>query len=431
MASTIVIGAGPTGLSVAYHLHKDCLVFEKQEVVGGGCRTERLNGFLFDRGGHIIYAQGEYFKRLMIELLGENLLYLPREAWIYSQSTYTRYPFQANLYGLPVEVVKECILGLVETKIIHGEQPDSFSNFEDFIYKVFGKGIAKHFMIPFNIKQWAGTPLKEMSVEWLGSFVPIPSLDKVLEGSLSLASKCMGINANFMYPLCGGIQSVYEALSKKVAHIKLGCKVESINLKKCRVMANGKSHHYENLISTMPLVELVEMIEDVPSAIKDAARGLRWISLYIVNVGIERKNISDKHRVYYPEEEFIFHKLSYYQNQSPNMVPPGKSSVSAEISFSSRRPVARGSLEDVTIADLIKAKVLVPEDKVVLTHVITEPYAYALYDHNREGIVAYVKDYLERHNVWLCGRYAMWEYQNMEQNILAGKELAEKLENHP
>ena len=154
---------------------------------------------------------------------------------------------------------------------------------------------------------------------------------------------------------------------------------------------------------------------------------LRWTSLFVVNIGIDRPAISNKHRVYYPEEKYIFHKLGYYQNQSPYMVPNGKSAVSAEISFSKNRLISEGTLIERTIKDLIKAKVLYPDDKIVLTHIITIPYAYAIYDNQRKKSVSFIKQFLEKNDIYLCGRYAQWEYQNMEQNILAGKAMAEKL----
>ncbi|GAH10595.1 unnamed protein product, partial [marine sediment metagenome] len=112
---------------------------------------------------------------------------------------------------------------------------------------------------------------------------------------------------------------------------------------------------------------------------------------------------------------------------SPNMVPEGKSAVSAEISFSKNRNINKDALIEKTVKDLIKAEVLYPDDKIVLTHIITIPYAYAIYDHQRKKAVSFIKQFLEKNDIYLCGRYAQWEYQNMEQNILAGKAMAEKL----
>lgn len=395
--------------------------------MGGGCRTEKKDGFYFDYGGHIFYPRKKQVRELIDKLMKNDLFCMPREAWVYSKGVYTRYPFQANLFGHSVKVVKECLLGLMEAKLKHGEKPDRFQNFEDFIYKVFGDGMARHFMIPFNKKQWA-LPLKEMTVDWMGEFVPVPSLDEVLDGSLKMAPKCLGINANFIYPKKGGIQAVFESFVPHLQSLNTSSEVNLISLKNKSFEINGQNtQHYEKLVSTIPLPELVRIMDSVPPYVKSAAEKLRWTSLYVVNIGIERPHISDKHRVYYPEEDLIFHKLGYYQNQSPSMVPEGKSAVSAEISFSESRNIDKENLLQRTVEDLIKAKVLFPDDPIVLTHILTLPYAYAAYDFQRNKAVSVIKEFCEKNDIFLCGRYAEWEYQNMEQNILAGKKMAEKL----
>lgn len=427
MNSISILGAGPTGLSTGYYLNQDYSVWEKNKDVGGGCRTEKVKGFSFDYGGHIFYPRKKQVRELIDKLMKNDLYCMPREAWIYSKGIYTRYPFQANLYGHSVKVVKECLLGLMEAKLKYGEKPQGFANFEDFIDKVFGKGMAKHFMIPFNKKQWA-LPLGEMTVDWMGEFVPLPSLDEVLDGSLKMAPECMGINANFIYPKKGGIQAIFDSFSRHLQNVNTSSEVNRVSLKNKSFEVNGKKTiYYEKLVSTIPLPDLMRIIDSVPSEVKSASEKLRWTSLYVVNIGIDRDDISDKHRVYYPEEDFLFHKLGYYQNQSSSMVPKGKSAVSAEVSFSENRPIDRKNLIERTLEDLIKAKVLNQDDRILLTHVLTLPYAYAGYDHQRNEAVSTIKDFLEKNDIYLCGRYAQWKYQNMEQNILAGKKMAEKL----
>ncbi|MFQ5721357.1 MAG: protoporphyrinogen/coproporphyrinogen oxidase, partial [Candidatus Aminicenantales bacterium] len=279
----------------------------------------------------------------------------------------------------------------------------------------------------FNQKQWA-TPLQEMTTDWMGKYIPRPSLAEVLEGSLKMSERCLGINANFIYPLKGGIQAIFNSFLPQVENLHLNSEVTSISLKNKSFQVNGQSEQgYQQLISTLPLPELIKIIDPLPPEIKAAAAKLRWTSLYIVNIGVDRPSLSDKHRVYYPEEDFIFHKLGYYQNQSPYMVPPGKSAVSAEISFSAHRPLNKETLVERTIEDLKKAQVLLPGDKIILTHILTLPYAYAIYNHQRQQAVSQIKNFLAKHDIYVCGRYAQWEYQNMEQNILAGQAMAERL----
>lgn len=200
--NTVIIGAGPTGLSAAYHLDKNALLIEQNDSVGGVCRSICDKGFTFDFAGHIIFSNDPYVQQLYHILLEDNIHYQNREAWIYSKNVYTRYPFQCFLYGLPLPIIQECLLGLIQAYIdlkvkeyrlssfscagrlfkegVHdccadgsieipekissscGMKPTiSSSNYEEFIYKTWGKGIAQHFATPYNQKLWT-VPLTDL-----------------------------------------------------------------------------------------------------------------------------------------------------------------------------------------------------------------------------------------------------------------------------
>ena len=112
----LVAGAGPTGLSAAYHLGADALLVEQAPTVGGWCRSFVDNGFTFDWAGHIMFSKDPYVHELYRLLLGDNMHWQDREAWIFSKGVYTRYPFQGALYGLPPDVIKECVVGAIEAR---------------------------------------------------------------------------------------------------------------------------------------------------------------------------------------------------------------------------------------------------------------------------------------------------------------------------
>src|SRR5258708_7014170 len=116
MAKVVIIGAGPTGLSAAYNLKKDSILLEQHDRVGGWCRSIEDNGFTFDHAGHILFSNEPYVHELYRILLGDNIHWQDREAWIFSKGVYTRYPFQGALYGLPPNVIKDCIMGAVEAR---------------------------------------------------------------------------------------------------------------------------------------------------------------------------------------------------------------------------------------------------------------------------------------------------------------------------
>src|SRR3984893_13993325 len=114
--SIVIIGARPNRLSAAYHVGLDAVLIEQADRVGGWCRSIEDNGFTFDMAGHIMFSNDPYVHELYQMLLGDNVHWQDREAWIYSNGVYTRYPFQGALYGLPPEVITECILGAIEAQ---------------------------------------------------------------------------------------------------------------------------------------------------------------------------------------------------------------------------------------------------------------------------------------------------------------------------
>ncbi|HEY0845710.1 MAG TPA: FAD-dependent oxidoreductase, partial [Noviherbaspirillum sp.] len=463
---TAIIGAGPTGLSAAYHLGQDAVLLERNDTVGGWCRSIEDKGFTFDHAGHIMFSNDPYVLELYDKLLGDNLHWQDREAWVYSKNAYTRYPFQGALHGLPPDVIKECIVGAIEARFgsvsgnrqktasadAHAKTDDCCAdgsvalpasprtvacdpsnvrpaNFEEFIYQVWGAGIAKHFAIPYNRKLWA-VPLTEMETSWLGGRVPLPDLEEIIDGALQPVAKPMGPNARFGYPLHGGFQALMSAF---VPHIKgaLELNADVIHLSPTQrivALADGRRFQYDNLISTMPLPELVRIIGDeAPEEVRRAAKGLRHVSVRCVNLGIARENITDKHWIYYPEDT-IFHRIFVQGNASPACNPPGGFGITCEISYSSTwkpLPVTGQALIERCIRDCIKVGMLREDDKVIAANEVDMPYAYVVYDHARAKNVETIKGWLAQHDIVLAGRYSEWEYYNSDHAFVAGKRAAE------
>jgi UDP-galactopyranose mutase len=464
-AATVIVGAGPTGLSAAYHLGADTVLLDKNQTVGGWCRSVDDHGFTFDYAGHIMFSNDPYVLKLYDILLGSNKHWQDREAWVYSKNVYTRYPFQGALYGLPPKVITECITGAIEARFgsldgCSATAPAAASesavkpvedccadgtadlantaaiaprrrdtpNFEEFIYKVWGKGIAKHFAIPYNRKLWT-VPLADMETSWLGGRVPLPDLEQIIEGALEPVGKPMGPNARFGYPLKGGFQALMNGF---LPHIKgkivLGATAAQLLPREhVLVMADGSRYRYDHLVSTMPLPELVRLIgAEAPPEVRAAARGLRHISIRCVNIGVAREDVTDKHWIYYPEDP-VFHRIFVQGNASPYCNPPGGFGLTCEISYSPWKPLPLDGQALIArcIADCVKVTVLRPDDRIITASMVDMPYAYVVYDHARAANVATVKAWLARYDVVLAGRYSEWEYYNSDHAFLAGKKAAE------
>jgi UDP-galactopyranose mutase len=459
-AECLIVGAGPTGLSAAYHYGRDATLLEANEAVGGWCRSIKDNGFTFDHAGHIMFSNSEVVQDLYRVLLGDNVLWQDREAWIYSKNTYTRYPFQGALYGLPPTVLKDCIMGAIEARyglaaavcgpaanaMVHEDccadgtaleagratigattraEP---ANFEEFIYRTWGRGIAEHFAIPYNRKLWS-YPLREMETSWLGGRVPLPDLEQMIEGALSPVPRPMGPNARFGYPLRGGFQAMMDGFVPLLrGKLHLRSRVRRVRPSRHEVeLDDGRVFPYDALISTMPLPALISAIgAEAPVIVREAAAKLRRVSVRCVNLGIGRGNLTEKHWIYYPEDT-IFHRVFVQGNASPYCNAPGGFGLTCEISYSSVKPLPLSgqALIDRCIADCIRVGLFHPDDPVWAANEVDMPYAYVLYDHARADAVRTIRTWLDARDITLAGRYSEWEYYNSDHAFLAGKAAAE------
>ncbi|MGE4168855.1 MAG: NAD(P)/FAD-dependent oxidoreductase, partial [Candidatus Babeliales bacterium] len=149
MAHIVIIGAGLTGLSAAYHLEKrgytDYTLFEREETIGGLCRSVVQDGFTFDYTGHLLHINDSYFRSLINNLVGlDQFNTINRKSFIYSHERYTRYPYQVNLFGLPKDVIAECIEGFVA----RSTSLKKTRTYPEWVDKNFGTGFARHFFLP-------------------------------------------------------------------------------------------------------------------------------------------------------------------------------------------------------------------------------------------------------------------------------------------
>jgi len=425
---TLILGGGLAGLSAAYHSDADYLVLEREERVGGLCRTNWYEGFGFDLSIHILYTRHPDLAALICEeLLGGRFHEQARSSWVYSHGVFTGYPFQANLHGLPVEVATECLLGLVDA--LNRPSLETPSNFAQWAVATFGDGIARHFFLPYNERVWA-TPPEEMSYGWIADRVPIPDLAEVIVGALAEPTVRHGPNATFWYPKEGGIESLARALMANLepARVRVSTEVSSIDpTGRSVATVSGDKYGYRDLISSLPLPTLVRLIPGAPQDVLQAADQLRSNTVFTVLLGIGRADISDHHWVYFHEDDFIFHRISYPMNFSRSLVPDGCSSVMAEISHSPHRNVSGRDLVAETIDGLRRIGVLRQDDEIRVAEIVRISPAYVIYALDHESSVATILEWLEDLDVQTVGRFGEWEYFNMDAAIASGRDAARAL----
>lgn len=432
----LILGGGLAGLSTAFHLAQLApdlprLVLERDSEPGGLARSRRIDGFTFDDTGHYLHLRDPAIKAWVDDLLGEQLVAVERRARIHSRGVRLEFPYQANLHGLPPEIIAKNLTDLVEASRRELPQQAALMPFGDWARQVFGDGIAEEFMIPYNSKLFLCDP-NAITAEWVAWAVPRPSVEQVVRGALGIANTGMGYNPRFLYPKAGGIGVLPAALA---AHVRrdLRCRADVVSIDARRrhvTLESGESLPYERLINTLPLPRLLSMIDGVDqpgeTPLRALAASLKWTAVIDLELGVERAEIADgAHWIYYPEPVFPFYRVGFPSNVCRAMAPSGCSSLSVEFAHDPAQPLP--SLEvlvEQARAGLILAGVLSPTDRIRVAHRQLLDPAYVVFTPSTTPVTREALGRLKRAGIESIGRFGAWTYSYMERALLDGKEAA-------
>ncbi|OGR51643.1 MAG: hypothetical protein A2049_10085 [Elusimicrobia bacterium GWA2_62_23] len=423
----LIIGGGLAGLSAAKALEgkKSCLVAERENRPGGLAATVKKGGFHFDYSGHLLHLRWPRTSRLILGALGSNCRRLKRDARIFAHNRWTPYPFQANLSGMPDKVKAECVSGFLKAYNAGGGTGDGSEVFSRWTRRVFGDGISRHFMLPYNAKLWR-YPLERLTTEWCAPFVPLPRPEEVIEGAYGRKAEGLGYNTFFHYPKRGGIGALANALAMGSSGLRLGLEVESVNLKKGLAMVRHFGPvYFKRLINTSPLKDFVLMAEDAPAAVRRAAASLRHNTVYVLNLGVKGVK-SDMHWGYFPGDKFPFYRAGLASNFSAELSPRGCASFYVEFSTAGEA-LDLASAEAAALKGLKACGLLGPGARVVEKLWLKIPCAYVVYNKERTAALPVIGDWLKARKAQSIGRYGGWKYSFMEESVKEGLEAADRL----
>lgn len=430
MTRVVIIGAGLTGLSAAWHMREGAvepLVLEAADRPGGACRTLERDGYSFDLTGHLLHL-GRDESRVMLDRLGilPRLRRHRRRAGIALAGTVTPYPIQIHTRRLPASVRRECLLGFIEARLA-GEPAETPQSFAEWVLQRFGAGFARHFFFPYNGKLYCTEP-ESMSADWVGRYVPRPALADVVDGALGLfpAARSVGYNAAFLYPKTGGISMLPEALAGVCGPVRYGAAVRRIHLgDRSLELESGEVFTFDTLVATMPLKALSSITEDLPAAAAAAAGALRAVGVVNLNLGVRGRAPRRDHWLYVPEQRFPFYRVGIPSNHG-TVAPAGCHTLSVEVSLPSGSP-APPDLLGACLAGLESLGVLRDRGDVESVVEARIDPAYVVFDAARPPAVAALRDAYRRAGVILSGRWAEWKYSTMEDALWDGATAARRV----
>jgi protoporphyrinogen oxidase len=420
-----ILGGGLAGLTIAAHLDHDCEVLEKESRGGGHCQTVQECGFTYDAGGpHIIFSRNQETVDYMVSLLGGNVHRGRRNNKIFYKGRYVKYPFENGLFDLDPQDRFECLYHYIKN-----DYPPPQSNFKEWIYHHFGKGLAEKYLIPYNEKIW-NVPAEELGLEWVDGRVPKPPIEDVIKAAVGVETEGYAHQLHFHYPGHGGIESLPRAMAERVSNVVPNFNVERIWKEGNRwCVSNGLfTRRYEGLVCTIPIQELAAALDGTPPGILNAVNALRYNSLVTVTVGVDSTRIPNYTAIYVPDPEVRFHRLSFPAVFSPHNAPRGQALVQAEITTNPGDGTHEMTDEEL-LADVIhdiEHMDLVRRSEVCYSRVLRTEYGYVVQNDDCRRYLKVAKAYFEQVGIPLCGRVAEFEYINMDVCIERARKVADQ-----
>jgi protoporphyrinogen oxidase len=299
------------GFGAAYRLHTDGIapiMYDKNSYHGGHTASFRNDrGFLFDVGPHISFTKDPRIQELFADSVEQQYETLPINLNNYWRGYWPKHPVQLNLHGLPEDIIVKVISDFVQER----QKPEPpINNYADWLVSSFGRTFAENFPMQYTRKYHLTTP-ENMSTDWLGPRIYRPSLEEVLRGALSPSAPQVHYITHFRYPSAGGFVN-YLNKFVPLGNLRLDHELLSINPRTRELrFLNGHVSRYDGLVSSLPLPELIRMIKGVPRDVVQASRRLACSTCVLVNLGVDRQDLSQAHMTYFYDEDICFSRIGF------------------------------------------------------------------------------------------------------------------------
>ena len=417
------------GFGAAHRVHEagaKAVLFDKRSHFGGHTASFTYpGGITFDEGPHVSFTKHERIQKLLAEAVDQKYETFHTKVNNYWKGFWVKHPAQINLYGLPPELIVNVLRDFVEAQ--HRQHPP-IQNYEEWLRASFGHTFAENFPMLYTVK-YHTTTAQNMSTDWIGPRLYQAKLEEVLRGALLPSTSDVHYIPGFRYPSHGGFVSYLRRFMES-SDVRLNHVLAQIDAKKKELrFQNGTVVPYSGLVSSVPLPDLVPLIQGAPKDVLDAAARLACTDLVIVNLVVDRPELIDAHWTYIYDQDVFFTRLSTPHLQSRHNVPPGCGSLQAECYYSHKyRPLDRKPKDCIepVIRDLKRIGVLKETDKILFQDTMYIEYANVIFDLERAAAVATVHGYLDDLGIRYCGRYGDWAYIWTDESFMSGEKAAEK-----
>ncbi len=402
-----------SGLSLARMLSGEhgVVVFETASRPGGLIKSEMVNGTLYHKvGGHVFNSKRQ-------DVLSWFWNIFTRERDFHKATRHAAvslvgggmvdYPIEYHLYQMPAAMRGRVIADLLDIQKHGYGEP---ANFDEFLQLRFGKTLYDEYFCPYNRKIWAGRSLADIPLAWLAGKLPMPTVQEIMEANVGRTLETSMVHSSFWYPKHGGSQFLADTLAQGL-DIRYNTPAETMVLREGRWEVNGET--FERVFFTgnaRALPALVRGEADLQNY-SEAVRKLEYHGTTSVLCEVDENDYS---WIYMPEPAHESHRIICTGNFSPCNDASLRSTATIEFS------------REMTRAEIEEQLKLIPFHPTYLAH-HWEPCSYPVQTGATKGIIEGLKSVLHAQGFYLSGRFAEWEYYNMDAAIGSALDLIHSL----
>lgn len=419
MKKAIVIGSGISGLSISSMLSDryKVQILERSDKAGGLIKCDRIDGNLFHRvGGHVFNSRDQavldwfwqHFNR------DEEFLKATRNAKILLGGKLIGYPLENYLYQLPEHETRAIVDELIQMLVNEKNKAEKYDNFKDFLIGNFGENLYRIYFGPYNSKIWH-TDISKVPLEWLDGKLPMPQIKEVIISNIVKKEESTMVHASFYYPKVDGSQFIVNRLSEH-QNIQLSFTVSNIAMQDGGLLSiNNGSIVTDVIVYCGDVRQLHSIIQIEDAQLKNALESVADLPSNGTSNVLCETDENDISWLYLPEDQFKAHRIIYTGNFSDTN-NEGSNRKTCVVEFSGKQD------QEMMLEELKK----LPGNLKPLAFNY-EPNSYIIQHKETRSKVATLKTYLAKYNIYLLGRFAEWEYYNMDKAIESAMELNKNL----
>jgi protoporphyrinogen oxidase len=408
MRKLTVVGAGISGLSIANLLKDKYIVevFEKDSRPGGLIKCDRVEGNLYHMvGGHVFNSRRKDVLNWFWKFFDRDSEFTKsiRNAVVYLGKP-INYPIENHLYQLDNDLMKSAISDLLEIAKANYPEP---TNFEEFLRYRFGDTLYKLYFKPYNKKIWK-RDLSNVPLSWIEGKLPMPTVEEIIFNNFNKEKEMKMVHSTFFYPKKNGSQFLANRLAGEI-DIAYNTAVNSLTFKNKKWIINS-DYECDFLVFAGNIKELPNILDttlDV-SDFYDEISALEYHGTTSVLCEIEPNSYS---WIYLPDKSHSSHRVICTGNFSEN---------------NNRNGIKTATIEFTDYIDknsIIENLSRIPYSPRYIAHKYTE-YTYPIQNTNTRAMISSLKQKLEPKGLFLIGRFAEWEYYNMDAAIGAALDLS-------